>query len=286
AGIAGGAWAATVATLGAGAYVCKDLVAVTGTMGVAAFVIGDLPVTTATLSADAYVNGHLSATTATLGAGACYGTEDVASLTLGVGAGECPLPRPETACPADVDVITDTDGDGLTDYEESMIGTDPLDPDTDGDRLEDGDEVDRGTDPLDVDTDDGGVDDGTEVLDDGTDPLFGLDDRIDAVILTTDPVRGEAWQLTVGPGTYGDRVWLMRGNAVGEGACPGFLGGQCWGVEDAEYLWTGTIGRDGLATWAFDVPIELVAGRTHAFQAVLAEAAGPVLTEPVEVTTR
>lgn len=35
----------------------------------------------------------------------------------------------------------DRDGDGLTDYEELLIGTDPRDPDTDGDGLTDGEEV-------------------------------------------------------------------------------------------------------------------------------------------------
>lgn len=69
----------------------------------------------------------------------------------------------------------DTDGDGLTDYEEVRVyGTDPLNPDTDYDGLTDGDEVHKyGTNPLKWDTDDGGVSDGHEVLDDGTDPREG-----------------------------------------------------------------------------------------------------------------
>ncbi|MFT5461071.1 MAG: secreted trypsin-like serine protease [Myxococcota bacterium] len=128
-----------------------------------------------------------------------------------------------------------------------------------------------------------GVSTRTDAYDEWIRDFVGL---ADAVILTTDPVSGEAWQLSVGPGMPGDRVWLMRGSAVGVGACPGFLGGQCWGVEDATYAWSGVIGPDGLATWAFDVPADLAAGRTLAFQAVLAEGAGPVLTEPVSVTTR
>jgi hypothetical protein len=43
----------------------------------------------------------------------------------------------------------DTDGDGLTDSEENLAGTDPLNPDTDGDGGLDGFEVAAGTDPLD-----------------------------------------------------------------------------------------------------------------------------------------
>ncbi|MDP6934913.1 MAG: hypothetical protein QGG40_18475 [Myxococcota bacterium] len=43
---------------------------------------------------------------------------------------------------------TDTDGDGLTDKEESSLGTDPDLPDTDGDGYDDGQEVEEGTNPL------------------------------------------------------------------------------------------------------------------------------------------
>jgi hypothetical protein len=43
----------------------------------------------------------------------------------------------------------DTDGDGLSDSEENLAGTDPLNPDTDGDGGLDGFEVAAGTDPLD-----------------------------------------------------------------------------------------------------------------------------------------
>lgn len=73
---------------------------------------------------------------------------------------------------------TDADGDGASDSDESLAGTDPLDPDSDGDGLEDGVETntgvfvgagDTGTDPLDPDTDGDGFDDGTEVAA-GSDP--------------------------------------------------------------------------------------------------------------------
>ena len=72
----------------------------------------------------------------------------------------------------------DTDGDGLSDGEEFWIFfTDPFNPDTDYDGLSDGEEVHRyGTDPLNPDTDGGGVFDGHEVIEDGTDPLNPYDD--------------------------------------------------------------------------------------------------------------
>jgi type 1 glutamine amidotransferase len=68
-------------------------------------------------------------------------------------------------------VETDSDGDGLTDAEETALGTDPLDPDSDGDGLEDGDEVNvYFTDPMADDSDGDGMSDGDEVQY-GYDPL-------------------------------------------------------------------------------------------------------------------
>ena len=49
---------------------------------------------------------------------------------------------------AATDCCIDSDGDGLTDGEETDLGTDPDDPDSDGDGVEDGDEVAAGTDPT------------------------------------------------------------------------------------------------------------------------------------------
>lgn len=45
-------------------------------------------------------------------------------------------------------LFLDSDQDGLTDQEEKMIGTDPLNPDTDGDGYSDGEEVSSGYNPL------------------------------------------------------------------------------------------------------------------------------------------
>ena len=65
----------------------------------------------------------------------------------------------------------DTDGDGLTDGEESSLGTDPLVADTDMDGLLDGEEVELlQTNPLLADTDADGLLDGPEVREHGTDP--------------------------------------------------------------------------------------------------------------------
>ena len=72
----------------------------------------------------------------------------------------------------------DSDGDGLFDYIETILGTDPYNPDTDGDGLLDGDEDANHngtrdpdeTDATNPDTDGDGVSDGDEVAA-GTDPL-------------------------------------------------------------------------------------------------------------------
>ena len=58
----------------------------------------------------------------------------------------------------------DNDDDGLSNYDEYKLGTDPLSGDTDFDGLSDGDEVKiYKTDPLNPDTDDDGLSDGDEI---------------------------------------------------------------------------------------------------------------------------
>ena len=71
-------------------------------------------------------------------------------------------------------VDDDDDNDGLTDSEESVLGTDPLLADTDADGLSDSEEIVWGTDPLDPYTDADSFKDGMEALA-GYDPLDGGD---------------------------------------------------------------------------------------------------------------
>jgi hypothetical protein len=84
--------------------------------------------------------------------------------------------------------VVDTDGGGLTDRDEVIqYRTDPLDPvddtwalaDDDADGLQNWMEQSYGTDPANPDTDGGGIDDYTELLRDGTDPLWPVDDGAD-----------------------------------------------------------------------------------------------------------
>jgi hypothetical protein len=84
---------------------------------------------------------------------------------------------PPTAIPGE-DI--DSDGDGLTDEQETALGTDPLLPDSDADGVSDSDENDfYGTDALDPDTDDDGLGDAEELLTYTTNPLLGDTDGDD-----------------------------------------------------------------------------------------------------------
>jgi Tol biopolymer transport system component len=100
----------------------------------------------------------------------------------------------------------DSDGDGLTDTEETGLGTDPFVADTDGDDLLDGEEAETyQTNPLLLDTDADGLQDGEEVKQYTTDPrnpdtdadLLNDGDEIEA---KTDPKVGDTDQDGLGDG--------------------------------------------------------------------------------------
>lgn len=102
---------------------------------------------------------------APMGSGVFLGAGRVELLTPTVdmdNGQECPLP-------------VDSDNDGLTDGEETALGTDPNNPDTDGGGAQDGFEVTNGTNPLDPADDPQNLDAcGPAVFDTGTEPGFYL----------------------------------------------------------------------------------------------------------------
>jgi len=89
----------------------------------------------------------------------------------------------------------DTDGDGLPDWKEREIGTDPYNPDTNGDGIPDGIEYAMGLDPKNMDMDGDGLTNAQELAM-GTNPFLadtdgdGVPDNLDAYPL--DPTRWQA----------------------------------------------------------------------------------------------
>lgn len=115
-----------------------------------------------------------------------------------------PTPTPSLTPTPDMDL--DTDGDGLTDYIETMIGTNIEMPDTDGDGLTDGQEYYLfGLNPLKVDSDDNGINDGDEDFD-----LDGLT-ILEEIKLGTNPLMQDT---DLDGLTDGDEVFIYHTNPL------------------------------------------------------------------------
>lgn len=114
--------------------------------------------------------------------------------------------QPVTATVSITVVAADSDNDGLSDDQEALLGTSPVNADTDGDGVLDGQEVNQhGTNPLSEDTDGDGVPDGVEVSL-GSNPLLedgNLDSdgdgfsNLDEIAQGTDP--GNRYSYPGGP---------------------------------------------------------------------------------------
>lgn len=138
-------------------------------------------------------------------AGACFKAGDPADLPVYIGPNRELLTTSLaldslTECASEID----SDGDGLTDAEETGLGTDPFVADTDSGGVNDGPEVAQGTDPLNasddaLDSDADGLTDVRE-LDLGTDPSAPdtdgdrLLDGEEVDNYGTDPLRGNTDQ--------------------------------------------------------------------------------------------
>jgi hypothetical protein len=115
-----------------------------------------------------------------------------------VAEGEEDTPNFDLMIRAIVDKAPDADGDGLADFEENRLGTNPSVPDTDGDGLSDGDEFRiYNTDPKNPDTDGDGLNDGQEVNQYKSDPRArdtdgdGLSDGDEVTKYGSDPTKSD-----------------------------------------------------------------------------------------------
>ena len=115
-----------------------------------------------------------------------YSTTTVLPMLVGIDTSTTPVSFPSVTAVTMSDFLvvgwTDTDGDGLTDYEERNIGTDPSVADTDGDGLDDGAECTYWAGACEGDSDGDGI---KNILDDDSDN----DGYLDGVELAegTDP---------------------------------------------------------------------------------------------------
>ncbi|KAL7540502.1 hypothetical protein ACHAXR_010169 [Thalassiosira sp. AJA248-18] len=105
----------------------------------------------------------------------------------------------------DSESTADNDSDGLTNGQESTLGTDPNNPDTDSDGLSDSQEVFLGTDPLKQDSDGDGYDDYNEVMD-GSDPLDETDHPTDTASASSNNNNGDVIDEASTADTDGDGI--------------------------------------------------------------------------------
>ena len=114
----------------------------------------------------------------------------------GTGGVAIPTVVVETNESEEIEKTKDTDHDGLSDYQEKQIGTDPNNVDTDGDWISDKVEIEIGTGPTKIDTDGDGIDDFNEYY---TYPhLLDPNDPTDAerFIAMIPNVTAKAWSPT------------------------------------------------------------------------------------------
>ncbi len=95
---------------------------------------------------------------------------------------------------------------------------------------------------------------------------------VDLVLDATDVLPGLPTTLTVTHADPGETVHFLRNNgSVGQGPCPGALGGHCLELRNpVVHMGTAVADPQGVATYVFDVPQTAPMGRDLAFEAAVA----------------
>lgn len=152
------------------------------------------------------------------------------------------------------DAPQDTDGDGLTNLQESDLGTDPQNPDTDGDSILDRAEVALGLDPLSVD----------------------LAFRLDETWMVT--VNGQTVQVNPdGSFRIPNIAAPDQFGAGGPGTRPDFLSDDFLRV-------IGTKTVDGVTLYAFGEPFQIANGRIFSIAEVTITDQPPPVPTAIEIT--
>lgn len=102
-------------------------------------------------------------------------------------------------------------------------------------------------------------------------------------LVTTDVLPGTRTELEVGDADPGETVHFLRGTSgVGQGPCPGALGGHCLDLlAPIVHMGTGVADAYGVARFAFDVPVGAPMGREVFFEAAAARGVDSVSSAAV-----
>jgi hypothetical protein len=99
---------------------------------------------------------------------------------------------------------------------------------------------------------------------------------------------GEPGSFTVDgaetPLAEGLAVWFMMGAEEGDGGCPSYLDGACWGITAPRYVQVAWTDAEGVATWTLEVDPAIALDTSRSFQSAVADAGGARLSNPVTVT--
>ena len=151
-------------------------------------------------------------------------------------------------------LVADSDYDGLSDGdEENVYGTDPLNPDTDGDGLSDGDEIALGLNPLVSDTDGDGVPDNEEMFNQSKTFDADEDDTVVQQIevafegtgyidstTSVESVMGVDWMCSNVVGLIGDPYDISSDSKITEGTITFHVATEAFGessFDDLVVLW-------------------------------------------------